>query len=74
MMERIIYIFKILMKRIFLGSFQNNSDRVDYITFEKRMVNYHMSSVFPDKKTKDAIMNNISSGILNDINIEKTGA
>mgnify|MGYP006970804741 CR=1 FL=1 len=39
-----------------------------------RMVNYHMSSVFPDKKTKDAIMNNISSGILNDINIEKTGA
>ncbi len=74
MMQKIKYILKILVKKIFIGTVQQSGSLLEYNSTKNQIINYHMSSVFPDKQTKDMIMNNLSRKMIEDSDVEEKDA
>ena len=70
MLIKIKHIFKVLLKKIFLGNTRQVNSIYGVKAPKCQIINYQMSSVFPDKQTKDAIMNSLTG----DIDVEKKDA
>lgn len=71
MMRKMKEIFRMLIKKLFLGYVRQTNSTYKIEAPKDQVIHYHMSSVFPDKQTKDVIMNNIYCGMLEENKDEK---
>lgn len=58
MLLKLIRILKIIFKFLLFGNLRRTKKSMTLLASSHR-INYYMTSVFPDKQTKDEILNNI---------------
>lgn len=54
--HNVINWFKIFFKIMFLGTFKSEYNVPESLSHSNQQITYYMTSIFPDKKTKDEVL------------------